>query len=375
MPRVRRHPLPFLLRGDLRAQALLLLPQLGRELGAEVLRLEHLADLDLRILPHRIGAALDPFDRLFLRLHLPDPEAGDQLLGLGEGPVDDGALGSREPDARALRARVQPFAREHHAGLHQLLVELPHRGEELLVGHHPGFRILAGFDYDHESHRVLRWVGSGPPDGFRSDENLALSARRTRPGEIDSLNELLLVVDRLVGGRRRARRSCFHRPCFVSPAIRSARRSRVSLQPWFWPRPASPGGVVWRTVSFVLPPSSANVTVVRSSWPGRLSRIAVKTMRSFRTTSRYTPWNGLSSPSGPRITKRYAPPGRKSISRPGSVKPFGPHHLRMCSGSVHSFHMSSRGASKTRVRIISPACLPSTESFSDVPTICVAPSS
>src|SRR6266516_5299597 len=123
-------PLPFLLCGDLRAQALLLLPQLGRELGAEVLRLEHLADLDLGILPHRIGAALDPFDRLLLRLHLPDPEAGDQLLGLGEGPVDDGALRTREPDARALRARVQPFAREHHSGLYQLLVELPHRGEE-----------------------------------------------------------------------------------------------------------------------------------------------------------------------------------------------------------------------------------------------------
>src|SRR5438309_4928517 len=86
--RVRRHPLPFLLRGYLRAQALLLLPQLGRELGAEVLRLEHLADLDLGILPHRIGAALDPFDRLLLRLYLPDPDAGDQLLGLGEGPVD-----------------------------------------------------------------------------------------------------------------------------------------------------------------------------------------------------------------------------------------------------------------------------------------------
>src|SRR5256885_14420775 len=106
--RVRRPPLLFLLRGYLRAQALLLLPQLWRELGAEVLRLEHLADLDLGILPHRIGAALDPFDRLFLRLHLPDPEAGDQLLGLGEGPVEAGALRTREPDARALRARVEP---------------------------------------------------------------------------------------------------------------------------------------------------------------------------------------------------------------------------------------------------------------------------
>src|SRR5205814_4597430 len=65
--------------------------------------------------------------------------------------------------------------------------------------------------------------------------------------------------------RRRARRCYFLRPCFVSSAIRSARRSRVSLQPWFWPRPGTPGGVVCRTVSFVLPPSSANVTVVRRS--------------------------------------------------------------------------------------------------------------
>src|SRR6266480_1908714 len=169
-PRVRRHPLPFLLRGYLRAQALLLLPQLGRELGAEVLRLEHLADLDLGILPHRIGAALDPFDRLFLRLHLPYPETRDQLLGLGEGPVDDGALRTREPDARALRARVEPFAREHHAGLRQLLVELPHRGEELLVGHHARLGVLAGLDHDHESHRVLRWVGSGVSGRCRSDE-------------------------------------------------------------------------------------------------------------------------------------------------------------------------------------------------------------
>src|SRR5438046_4627249 len=201
---VRRQPLPFLLRGDLRAQALLLLPQLGGELGAEVLRLEDLADLDLGILPHRIGAALDPFDRLFLRLHLPDPEAGDQLLGLGEGPVDDGALGSREPDARALRARVQALAREHHAGLHQLLVELPHRGEELLVGHHPGFRILAGFDRDHESHVVLQCLGAGPPDGARV-RSLALSARRARPGGIDSLNAVSLVFDSLVGARRLAK--------------------------------------------------------------------------------------------------------------------------------------------------------------------------
>src|SRR4029077_20384661 len=43
-------------------------------------------------------------------------------------------------------------------------------------------------------------LGAGPPDGSGRIRSLALSARRTRPGEIDSLNELLLVVDRLAGG-------------------------------------------------------------------------------------------------------------------------------------------------------------------------------
>ena len=54
----------------LRAQALLLLPELGCELGTEVVRLEHLANLDISLLGMGIGAPLDPFDRLFLRLHL-----------------------------------------------------------------------------------------------------------------------------------------------------------------------------------------------------------------------------------------------------------------------------------------------------------------
>jgi hypothetical protein len=56
-------------------------------------------------------------------------------------------------DARALRAGLESFAREHHAGLDQLLVEPPHRGEELLVGEDSGFGLLVGLDQDHESHR------------------------------------------------------------------------------------------------------------------------------------------------------------------------------------------------------------------------------
>src|SRR6266851_5048676 len=53
------------------------------------------------------------------------------------------------------------------------------------------------------------------------------------------------------------------------------------------------------------------------------------------------------------MTKRHTPPAFTSILWVVVVKPFAPHHLAMCSGSVHSFHTSSRGASKTRVPRIS----------------------
>src|SRR5712671_2065118 len=53
------------------------------------------------------------------------------------------------------------------------------------------------------------------------------------------------------------------------------------------------------------------------------------------------------------MTKRQTPSAFTSILWVVVVKPFGPHHLAMCSGSVHSFHTSSRGASKTRVPQIS----------------------
>src|SRR5882762_2786965 len=109
------------------AELLLLLPDLsGGVAGSEIRRLENLANLDF-CSPVE-WSAFEPFNRFFLRLHLPKPETGDQLLRLGEGPVDHGPLPTRELDARALRARLEPFGREHHAGLHQLFVEFPHFG-------------------------------------------------------------------------------------------------------------------------------------------------------------------------------------------------------------------------------------------------------
>src|SRR6267378_2566205 len=109
------------------AELLLLLPDLsGGVAGSEIRRLENLANLDFCSPVER--SAFEPFNRFFLRLHLPKPETGDQLLRLGEGPVDHGPLPTSELDARTLRARLEPFGREHHTGLHQFFVELPHFG-------------------------------------------------------------------------------------------------------------------------------------------------------------------------------------------------------------------------------------------------------
>src|SRR5256885_12679911 len=65
-------------RGHLRAHALPPLPGLRRQRGTEVVHLEDLTNLDLEAAFER--RALDPRDRLVLRLNLPDPQAADQLL-------------------------------------------------------------------------------------------------------------------------------------------------------------------------------------------------------------------------------------------------------------------------------------------------------
>src|SRR5439155_6115066 len=114
----RRQTRSILLFPGLRAQPLLLLSELRLERGTEVVRLEHLANLHVAFLVRR---PFQPFDRLVQRFHLPQPETGDQLLRLGERPVDHRALAAREPDASAFGARLEPLAGEQHAGLLQLL--------------------------------------------------------------------------------------------------------------------------------------------------------------------------------------------------------------------------------------------------------------
>src|SRR5438046_9491860 len=135
------------------AHALLALPCLGRQGGTEVRRLEDLPNLDLEAVVE--GRALEPRDRLVLGLHLPDPEASDELLRLGEGSVGHDAFAPRKFDPRALRAGLESLRREQHAGFLELHVELAHLGEDLLVGQDSRFGVLVGFDQYHESHCSL----------------------------------------------------------------------------------------------------------------------------------------------------------------------------------------------------------------------------
>src|SRR2546426_9574731 len=75
----------------------LLRPQFRRQVRAEVLGLEHPADLDLLVALLERGAA-DPLDRLLDGLHLPQPEARDPPLGPRERAGRHGALAPPQPE-------------------------------------------------------------------------------------------------------------------------------------------------------------------------------------------------------------------------------------------------------------------------------------
>src|SRR5690606_8979961 len=96
--------LALLVRLHLGADAVLLRPHLGRVGFAELVRLEHLPQLDLAFAE---GDAACPLDGLLLGRRLDAPEARDKLFRLGEGAVGDGPLVARVRDPHAAAARVE----------------------------------------------------------------------------------------------------------------------------------------------------------------------------------------------------------------------------------------------------------------------------
>src|SRR5262245_10808058 len=129
---------------------------------AEVLELEQLAHLELRLaaVDRRVGEAPRPLHRLLARLHLDQGVARDQLLRLGERPVDHGALRSRVLHAPAGLAGLESRGVEQHARLLQLLMVFLHLVDQLLCGHHALLAVLRGLHDHHEPHGLLLQSGS-----------------------------------------------------------------------------------------------------------------------------------------------------------------------------------------------------------------------
>src|SRR6516164_3452922 len=93
------------------AEVFFLLNFLVVEGSCEVFGLEDLADLYVAFAIVAVGASLDPLDRLFERLNLPEPEAGDEFLAFGEGAVNDGAVLAGEVEAGAPACCVSVMTR------------------------------------------------------------------------------------------------------------------------------------------------------------------------------------------------------------------------------------------------------------------------
>jgi hypothetical protein len=96
------------------AEVFFLLYFLVAEGGCEVFGLEDLANLYVGLA--YVGTALDPLDRLFKRLDLPEPEAGDKFLAFGEGAVNDGAVLAGEVDAGAFGGGVKTIVPYQNPG-------------------------------------------------------------------------------------------------------------------------------------------------------------------------------------------------------------------------------------------------------------------
>src|SRR5271165_3343602 len=127
-------------------------PARGPGPSGEILHLEQFADLDGGGAGHRVGAALDPVDRLVEVFYLPDPVARGEFADISERTFGHHAVLTRKCDPSALARRLEAAAVEHDSGLDQRLVEGAHFGDEFFARHLAGLGILGGFDDDHDAH-------------------------------------------------------------------------------------------------------------------------------------------------------------------------------------------------------------------------------
>src|SRR5205823_3935905 len=142
-----------------------------------------------------------------------------------------------------------------------------------------------------------------------------------------------------------------------APARRSAMRSKKPDHPCAAPSYTSGGRLPRCSKSILVRPSprSVRTTTISSYASSPDWSESVNTSRSGSTTSRNSPFQRISRRSGPaNIFSRHAPPGLTSIETvdSGTSDSPPPNQSAKRSGSVHSRHTRSRGASKTRVIVV-----------------------
>ena len=93
--------------------------------SSQISHLVQRPDFDLARSRHRIGAALHPGDRLVHVLDFPEPEAGDQLAGFGERPVNDRTAGTIERNTLACEEGLRPSAARMMPALRSSSLNLP----------------------------------------------------------------------------------------------------------------------------------------------------------------------------------------------------------------------------------------------------------
>ena len=91
---------------------------IDRTAGGEIAELEDLAELNEAVLGGFAGTRdpEGPIDGFLLGLDLDKPVAGDEFLGFGEGPVDNGTFAIGKLDTSPLRAGMEPCQVEENAG-------------------------------------------------------------------------------------------------------------------------------------------------------------------------------------------------------------------------------------------------------------------